>query len=619
MPSSVGARGVSTDALNGVVTQYCSKCHSADSTSPAGTASLRKGNLTLVGFDMNKTPQHTDIAELMVRKLRANMMPPPKAARPGGDTLTALVETIEQTVDKAAKPYAGVRTFQRMNRPEYADAIHDLLGLDVDASKWLPLDQLSANFDDIGDVQSISATLLQSYMAAASDISRMAVGERNAPPSVVKYQASPYSSQYPWEHVEGAPIGTRGGIVVTHTFPADGLYSFAVNVQAGQGSRLEDLDVSIDNQRIPGNPGGLLHYERGLESSTTIQTEKADYVRTEPVPITAGQHTVSVSFVRRTEGTYEDLIKNNLWSGAGNGSATAGITEAARIQSFLVTGPTNITGISDNATRKLIFVCKPASAAQERPCAQTIVAQLGGRAYRRPLTQPEIATVMTLYDKGAANGGGFEEGVRLALEEILASPRFYFRIEQPAGANVQPGQDYQISDYDLASRLSFFLWGSIPDDELLTLAGQHKLSDKNTLQKEVKRMMADPRTPMALAERFGAQWLRLQDLDKNHPDAFFLPGLQRTHGTADAPGDHGVLRRSWSAAITTRCSTCIRPNTLSSTSSWPTTTGSPASLATISGRSTIRIPHGAAFWARGAIWCRRRSPTGHRRCCAASG
>jgi hypothetical protein len=486
--------GVSNTALSAMARQYCGRCHTADSTSAPDSPRLRKGNLTLANFDIEHVAGPAQLAksELMIRKLRADMMPPPGAARPGGDSLRALVETMEQLVDKAAKPNAGERTFQRLNRPEYQAAIRDLLGLEVNAGNWLPLDQMSANFDNIGDAQHISATLLNAYVAAATDIARRAVGDRRA---------------------SSTPIGTRGGIVVTHTFPADGKYAVTVNVGGGQGTRLEDIDVTIDGQRV-----ARLHYERGVALST------------ERLPITAGQHKISVAFIRRVDGPYEDLVKPNGASQSGNGSSGAGATVPPPINGISIVGPTDVTGISDNAPRKIIFSCRPATAAEERPCAERIVANMGHRAFRRPLATDEVTSVMTLYDKGFT-AGGFEEGIRMALTGILASPRFVFRVETPPPAGVAPGEDYRISDRDLATRLSFFLWGSIPDSTLLALAEQNKLSNKSTLERQVKRMLADPRAPTALAERFGAQWLRIQDLDKVHPDNFFFPDYSEQTAT----------------------------------------------------------------------------------------
>ncbi|HEY7393823.1 MAG TPA: DUF1592 domain-containing protein [Gemmatimonadaceae bacterium] len=508
----IGARGVSTAALNATVQRYCASCHSP---------TMKKGNLSLRGFDVDSATNDLAVSEKMIRKLRAQMMPPPESRKPGGDTLLALVETLEQTIDKAsAKPNPGTRTFQRLNRPEYEAAIRDLLGVEIDAGLYLPLDTKSANFDNIADVQALSPTLLESYLNAAAAVSRAAVGDKKAAPTLVMYNASPFGSQHPWDHVEGAPFGTRGGIVADHIFPADAQYTFRINVSGGTGTRLEDIDVSIDGERI-----GLLHYERGVgrNLASADAPNGADYLRMDTVRVKAGQHRVSAAFVRRTEGPYEDLIKPHDWSRASNGTASAGTTEPPHVIEIAIGGPFNATGISETPSRKLIFSCHPAAnatTAKQHACADEILTRLGTRAYRRPLTAHDRKSLLTFFDSGAANGG-FDEGVRLALQAILSSPYFVFRFE-PAPAKVAEGQDYQISDVDLASRLSFFLWGTIPDQRLLTLAEQKRLSNKLVLEREVKRMLADPRAN-ALSTRFAAQWLRLQDLEKVHPDAFLFP------------------------------------------------------------------------------------------------
>jgi hypothetical protein len=508
----IGARGVSTAALNATVQRYCASCHSP---------TMKKGNLSLRGFDVDSATNDLAVSEKMIRKLRAQMMPPPESRKPGGDTLLALVETLEQTIDKAsAKPNPGTRTFQRLNRPEYEAAIRDLLGVEIDAGLYLPLDTKSANFDNIADVQALSPTLLESYLNAAAAVSRAAVGDKKAASTLVMYNASPFGSQHPWDHVEGAPFGTRGGIVADHIFPADAQYTFRINVSGGTGTRLEDIDVSIDGERI-----GLLHYERGVgrNLASADAPNGADYLRMDTVRVKAGQHRVSAAFVRRTEGPYEDLIKPHDWSRASNGTASAGTTEPPHVIEIAIGGPFNATGISETPSRKLIFSCHPAAnatTAKQHACADEILTRLGTRAYRRPLTAHDRKSLLTFFDSGAANGG-FDEGVRLALQAILSSPYFVFRFE-PAPAKIAEGQDYQISDVDLASRLSFFLWGTIPDQRLLTLAEQKRLSNKLVLEREVKRMLADPRAN-ALSTRFAAQWLRLQDLEKVHPDAFLFP------------------------------------------------------------------------------------------------
>jgi hypothetical protein len=505
---STPPRLLSSAVANGLIDNYCTDCHND---------AARAGNLSLEKYDVDSAALHLATSEKMIRKLRAYMMPQAGAPRPAGDTLDVLAETIERTIDKAARPNPGTRTFQRLNRPEYEAAVRDLLGIEVNAGDYLPLDTKSANFDNIADVQSLSPTLLNSYLNAAASVARMAVGNRNAGGEMTTYPVSPFASQHPWDHVEGTPYGTRGGLVVPHVFPADGNYAFRVNVSGGIGTRLEDIDISVNGARV-----ALLHYERGTDRNLASADAPvgADYVRTIPIFVKAGQQQVSAAFVKRFEGPYEDLIKPHDWSKASNGNASAGTTEPPHIMELAVVGPEKVTGISETPSRRIIFSCHPEAVALQKACAEKIITRLGTRAYRRPLTAHDREGLMGFYTKGAAEGG-FEEGVRTALQAMLASPYFVFRFESPP-PTATAGQDYRISDYDLASRLSFFLWGSIPDDSLLALAAQHKLSDNATLDRQVRRMLADPRS-QALSTRFASQWLRLQDIEKVRPDAFWFP------------------------------------------------------------------------------------------------
>jgi hypothetical protein len=494
--------------LNAVVDQYCTDCHNDQ---------MLVGNLSLEHYDVAAAPSRLAASEKMIRKLRAEMMPLPGAPRPGGDTLSQLVATIEQVIDRSAKPNPGTRTFQRLNRAEYENAVRDLIGLNVSAGDWLPLDTKSANFDNIADAQLLSPTLLDAYLNAASAVSRLALGDKNAALTQTTYKSSPFASQHPWDHVEGAPFGTRGGIVTEYVFPADGLYQFRMVIEGGVGTHLEDVDISIGGQRAT-----LFHYEKGVNRTAASADAPlgADLYVTDPMQVRAGQQLVSAAFVRRADGPYEDLIKPHDWSMASNGNASAGTTTPPHLMELTVIGPSKITGISDTKSRRMIYSCRPSKALTEQACAAQIIDRLGTRAYRRPLTKHDRDGLMAFYTQGAKTGG-FEEGIRSSLQAMLSSPYFVFRFE-PVPANVAPGQNYSISDVDLASRLSFFIWGSIPDDELLKLAQQKKLSEPKTLDRELHRMLADPKAE-ALASRFGAQWLRLQDLDKVHPDAFLFP------------------------------------------------------------------------------------------------
>lgn len=501
---------LSNEELDNVIRRTCSGCHNDG---------LMIGEMSLDSFTVANATKRPDLAEKMITKLRAGMMPPPGEDRPKGDTLEVLVATLENILDKAAaaNPNPGVRTFQRLNRAEYERSIRDLLGLEVDASKWLPLDTKSANFDNIADAQLLSPTLLESYLNAAAAVSRLAVGDRNAAPALTTYRVSPYVSQHPWDHVDGAPVGTRGGIATEHVFVADGDYELRMNVAGGVGTELEDIDVSIDGRRA-----ALLKYERGVNRSFAMQDlpNGVDLYVTPSIAVTAGPHRVAVAFVRRADGPYEDLIKPHEWSLASNGAASAGTTMPPHILDLAIVGPARTVGLSETPSRRAVFTCRPSSSLSARACAERIIERLGTRAYRRALTTRDRAGLLSFYERGA-KAGGFEEGVRTALQAMLASPYFVFRFE-PAPAGAAPGRAYRIGDYELASRLSFFLWSSIPDDRLLSLAARHRLQEPATLEREVRRMLADPKAS-ALATRFAGQWLRLQDIEKVRPDVFWFP------------------------------------------------------------------------------------------------
>jgi hypothetical protein len=510
VPTALASHAAPPEDPDTVIQTYCAECHYDQNKAKVAGVSFD-------AFTISATAEHAELAERMVRKLRTGMMPPPGMDRPDPASYAGLITALETRLDAAAaaRPNPGGRTFQRLNRAEYAAAIRDLLSLDVDPGNWLPLDSMSANFDNIADEQMLSATLLEAYLNAASDISRMAVGDRQAPALDRTYANSSYASQHPWDYVEGAPYGTRGGIVVTHVFPADGEYVFVPTFISGNNSRFEDLDISIDGERV-----ALVRYE--TQPSGGADGRGGIAMPTEPIVLRAGQHVVSAAFVRRSDGPYEDLIRPHDWSFAGGGSGGTGITTLPHLRDLTIRGPYKPTGISDTPSRQKIFTCRPTAAADERPCARAIVSRLGTGAYRRPVTTAETDALMQFYDTGSAKAG-FESGVRSVLEAVLASPRFIFRLEsQPA--DVRPGDTYRVSDIDLASRLSFFLWGTPPDQELLTLANRSQLSSPAALEQQARRMLADPRAD-ALGTRFAAQWLRLQDLDKVHPDPNFFPNF----------------------------------------------------------------------------------------------
>ena len=505
----VPAASASAD-YNGLVKKYCVGCHNDRNKD-------RAGSLTLASFDVAKAGEHADISERVIRKMQAGMMPPPGMPRPEPAVYQGFIRTLETTVDAYARanPNPGGRTFPRLNRAEYSRAIQDLLDIEVNSAQWLPQDTMSANFDNIADEQALSPTLLEAYLNAAGDISRMAVGDKNAPTIDKTYTNPTYVSQHPWDHVEGAPYGTRGGMVVDHVFPADGEYAFEVTFTNGDNSRFEDVDISIDGQRV-----ALLAYENGPQIAA--DGSGATPLFTDPILVKAGQHKIAAAFIKRSDGPYEDLIRPHEWSNAGGGSGGGGVTTLPQLRDVVVRGPYKTTGISMTPSRKKIFSCRPTSKPDEAACAKQIITRLASEAYRRPATAVEISRLMPFYEEEAAKNG-FEAGVRASLEAILASPHFIFRLEK-APTDARSGGTYRVADIDLASRLSFFLWGLPPDQQLIDAAQRKELSTLAGLEKQARRMLADERSN-ALAERFAAQWLRLQDVDKVHPDPNFYPNF----------------------------------------------------------------------------------------------
>ncbi|MBI1809747.1 MAG: DUF1592 domain-containing protein [Gemmatimonadetes bacterium] len=506
------ARRLTNDALTSVVRETCADdCHSDEK---------RKGQLSLEAFDVRAAAQHPEVSEKIISKLRAGMMPPVGENRPAGDTLLQLASRIESIVDRAAAlaPEPGTRTFQRLNRAEYESSIRDVLALDVDASSWLPLDTKSANFDNIADVQLPSATMLEGYLDAASSVSRLAVGDPNSGRTSHSYKVPRLASQL--EHVDGAPFGTRGGVSVIHTFPADGEYVFTVMLHAIPTGQLfgsaapfdEKIEISVNGERV-----ALIAIDRWMSQADPTGMD----LKTAPVPVRAGPQRISAAFVKTFDGPVNDNIAPIGHSLADTqiGSQDA-VTALPHLRELTITGPFDATGLSDTPSRRRIFTCRPMSADEARPCAARILTRLGAAAYRRPLSGPDVSALLAFYDKGTKDGG-FEEGVRWAIEAMLASPHFIFRIEE-LPPHAKPGERYAVRDVDLASRLSFFLWGEPPDAALLAVARSGRLSTPEGLRAEARRMLADPRSE-ALSTRFAAQWLRLQDLDKVHPDALQFP------------------------------------------------------------------------------------------------
>jgi hypothetical protein len=519
VPSHAPAGPSSADPQTALVKQYCVTCHNDKG---------KAGGLTLASFDAAAIESDVEVGEKMIRKLRAGMMPPAGAKRPEGDALDRLATTLETRIDQAAalRPHPGRRPFQRLNRAEYARAVSDLLELDVDVSAYLPPDTISQGFDNIADVQSLSPTVLEGYLRAASQISRLAVGDRQASATSVTYDIGRTASQM--RHVEGAPMGTRGGIAVVHNFPADGEYVFEMMMHyeplggiVGRTSMStlgfpEQIEVSVNGARV-----ALLDLNARMSETDPKNSLK---LVTPAIHVKAGPQRISAAFIQRLDGPVDDLmmpLENTL----ADVSIGFGITMLPHLRDMSIVGPSRVTGVSDTPSRQKIFTCRPTTAYEEETCALAIVKRLTTGAFRGQATPQDLQDAMRFYAQGAEKGG-FEGGIRMALQSILVSPRFLFRLEEvPAAAGT--ARVYRISEQDLASRLSFFLWGSPPDTELLKAAGDGTLRTAAGFERQVRRMLADRRSE-ALSTRFASQWLRLQDLDEIQPDYLLYPQYDDT-------------------------------------------------------------------------------------------
>ncbi len=501
-----------------LVKQYCTGCHS-----DRGKA----GGLSLASFDASKAADHVATSEKMIRKLRAQMMPPAGARRPDAEQLRALAVALEARVDRAAalSLNPGSRPFQRLNRAEYGRAVKDLLGVDVDVAALLPADTISNGFDNVADAQAFSPTLMESYLRAAAKVTTLAIGDPEAPATEANYRVPKTASQL--SRAEGAPFGTRGGLSVPHTFPADGDYVFKVELHSnacgvlfGGPNAGEQVEISVDGERK-----AILDISPRMAETTTGLSLKAPSVH-----IKAGMHRVTAAFIQRFEGPVNDLIApiDHTLADTQIGVAV-GITTLPHVKDFSIVGPYNVTGISDTASRRKIFTCRPTSAADEPACAGRILRQLATQAFRGAVTDGDLASLMRFYT-GGRKEGDFEYAIGGAIEAILASPQFLFRLEN-APSTLRAGQSYRLGDMELASRLSYFLWGAAPDAELSKLAAQGRLSAPGVYEKQVARLLADSRSE-SLSKRFARQWLRLGDVDGVLPDAVAYPYFDRTLGDA---------------------------------------------------------------------------------------
>jgi mono/diheme cytochrome c family protein len=483
--------------------QYCVTCHN----DRAKTA-----NLSLQNLDMTTAGDHPELWERVVRKLRAGVMPPPGMKRPALADYEGLRDWLESEIDRraAGKINPGTVVLHRLNRTEYAHAIRDLLGLDVDVATLLPPDDSARGFDNQAGSLTISPTLLDSYTTAAARISRMAVGFWKTPTEATYLPSSDASQN---EHIEGLPLGTRGGLLVRHNFPADGEYKFSLQ-NFGIGSFIpgEQLEIVIDGERAH-----LFTYQ-GVGLSSGMQADH-DGTLEVSIPVKAGSRMVGATFVADNYRPSLDMIKQYDRKSLEN-NAIPQLEYYPAIGFLRIQGPFEPERPEDSVSRRKIFTCHPITTAQQEPCARQILTALARRAYRRPATADDLGTLMAFYKEGVAHGS-FDDGIELAIRRMLASPHFLVRAEREP-EEVPAGQAYRIADLELASRLSFFLWSSIPDDELISLAAQNRLHNPIVLQQQVKRMLADPRSD-ALVSNFGQQFLYLRNLPATSPDGVFYP------------------------------------------------------------------------------------------------
>jgi len=508
----VSTFGQGAESQQALVNKYCAGCHNDK---------LKSGGFTWTKVDPAHPEQNAAEAEKAIKMLQVGMMPPPGMPRPDAATLKSFADSLASRLDQAAAahPNPGTPALHRLNRTEYRNAIRDLLGLDVDVSGLLPADDMSHGFDNMADVLTISPALMEGYIRAAGRISRLAVGDSRVTPTTATFQVVKNVNQM--RHVEGAPYGTRGGITTVYNFPADGEYVFKVlffhdidgpfwGKNQGKGQQLE---ISINGERV-----ALLTLDPNTMPTDTRQTP--------PVKVKAGPQRVSAAFVEKFDGPVEDFpspVENVLVDTTH--ADIPGLTSLPHLRELNVIGPTNVTGISDTPSRRAILACRPASGSDEVPCAKKIIAKLARLAYRRPASDSDLEDLLSFYQKGRNQGGDFDSGIQTVVQTILSDPEFVFRFERTP-ANLAPGANYRISDLELASRLSFFLWSSPPDEQLIALASQNKLHEAAVLEQQVRRMLHDPKSE-SLSTVFAYQWLHLQNLNDVQPDAFLFPNFEK--------------------------------------------------------------------------------------------
>ena len=517
-----------------LINQYCVTCHNEK----AKTAGLM---LDRLGPDLDRAGvgPHAETWEKVVRKLRVGAMPPQGMPRPARATMDSLAGYIETSLDRAAAaaPNPGQPVLHRLNRTEYANAIRDLLDLDVDASDLLPTDDSSFGFDNIGSVLGVSPALIERYLLASGKVSRLAVGDPQIDPIVDTYRVRADLTQN--EHLEGLPLGTRGGVLIRHDFPLDGDYVIkvkllksTVDLLFGNNAQDQLLEIALNGERVqtltinqkvaapPRTPVAGGKPKEGFDPAAATKlsmSQPKDNVEAR-VHVSAGPQTVTVAFAKRSYGPVQDLMEP-IDRSTFDPSDPKGLPH---VLSVSISGPFNAQGSGDTPSRRKIFICHPASAGEELPCAKRIISTLARHAYRRPVTDSDLETLLSFYQSGR-NKRNFETGIEMALRRMLSDPQFVYRFERDP-ASVPPDTPYRISDLELASRLSFFLWSSIPDDELLDVAAQNKLHDPAVLEHQVRRMLADPRAD-SLVSNFADQWLYLRNLRSVAPDLEAFPNF----------------------------------------------------------------------------------------------
>ncbi|PWU12437.1 MAG: hypothetical protein C5B51_00655 [Terriglobia bacterium] len=499
------ASGQSASSGRAVLDQYCVTCHNQK---------LKTGGLVLDKLDLGRIPESAETWEKVIRKLRAGMMPPLGLPRPAPAAYEALTTELENAIDRAAagKPHLPLPGVHRVNRTEYANAIRDMLALEIDPAAYLPADDSSYGFDNVVSGLQVSPALAEAYVSAAAKISRLALGHETAPNRKIYHVREDYSQE---GHIDGLSLGTRGGMIVEHYFPADGEYVISwepvrttVGGLYGGDSEDEQAELTIDGRRIR-------LFKLGTEVPLTSLHDRNE-VR---IPVKAGRRSVGLAFLATTYVPNVDLNRHYRRSILDD-NLIDGFTFTPQVSSLTIAGPYNGIRPNDTSSRNRILACSPSSASEELPCARKILAGLARQAYRRPLTDSDTEALLNFYQAGR-NAGDFEDGIERALQFILAHPEFVFRTED-GPATVKPGEPYRIGDLELASRLSFFLWSAAPDEELLKLAGERKLHDPAMLERQVRRMLSDPRAH-ELVRNFAGQWLGLRTLQTATPEGVIYP------------------------------------------------------------------------------------------------